>query len=523
MLKLSADRSFAHNNDDENETTSSKTGTTSAPGDAKREQSLLNLRNDVMGSYESFGGPFGDKPLVYADWTASGRCIGKVEAYMENELIPLYGNTHTTTSITGHQSTYFRHEARQIIAESVNAKVTGKAACDVVLFTGHGTTAAVAKLVAMLGFQFPFPKGCDETLRPVVFTSMYEHHSNLLPWRESEADVVTIDYCPSHGVCLRSLKEKLTQYASRKTIIGSFSASSNVTGIMTNVDAVSVLLHQFGGYVFFDYASAAPYVKMDMNPSSGGQDPLAYKDAIMFSGHKFVGGPGTPGVLVVKKTLLPPPTAAPSDGGGGGTVFYVTEDHHRYLNNKEEREEPGTPNLLSDAKLGLVMHIKQTIGAQWIEAEELRQFRYVLGRLHAIPGVVVMGQERQLNDGRATTGTAAAAPPAAKHLPVFSFLVRCGDRFLHYQFVCALLNDLFGVQARGGCMCAGPFSQILLGLDPATNEAIEALLLEKHEVLRPGYTRMSFPFFVDQLEVDYVLDAVAFVAEHGWKFLPLYQ
>ena len=268
---------------------------------------------------------------MYVDWTASGKCVKKLETYVSENVMTLYGNTHTTTSITGHQSTCFRHEARQIVAESVNAKVTGRAAEDVVIFTGNGTTAAFNKLVMALGLHIPLPAGYEETYRPVVFTSSYEHHSNLLGWRESVAEVVTIKYDPVTGVSLSDLANQLNLYASRKLKIGSFSAASNVTGILTDTNAVSNLMHRAGGLAFFDYATAAPYVKMDMNPVSLGDDaPYIYKDAIVFSGHKFVGGPGCPGVLIVKRTVLPAQNSLPTFPGGG-TVFYVTEDHHRWF------------------------------------------------------------------------------------------------------------------------------------------------------------------------------------------------
>ncbi len=482
----------------------------------KINTTIESIRSDIMGVYDSFGGPFGDKPIVYADWTASGRSINKIENYLLNEVLPSYGNTHTTTSNTGHQSTCYRHEARQIIAESVNAKVTGKAAVDVVIFTGNGTTAAVKKLVQSLGLHLPFPVDADESQRPVVFTSSYEHHSNLLPWRESVADVVTIAYSPVTGVCLSDLEAQLLLHKHRKVKIGTFSATSNVTGILTAVDAVSILLHLHGALAIFDYATAAPYVHIDMNPvqlesgSGNTHSNLAYKDAVFFSGHKFLGGPGCPGVLIAKRRLMPQAGETPTTAGGG-TVFYVTDEHHRYLSNREEREEGGTPQILGDVKLGLAMHLKQSVGAQWIQSEELRISQYVQNRLQSeSQDVVLVGRER-----------GSSLP--VNTLPVFSFLIRCADRFLHFHYVCVLLNDLFGVQARGGCMCAGPFSQQLLGIGRKHNEAFETALLEKHEVLRPGYTRLSLPYWTAQEEVDYVVDAILFVAQHGWKFLSMYR
>jgi selenocysteine lyase/cysteine desulfurase len=441
-----------------------------------------------------------------------------------DEVLPFYGNTHTTTSVTGHQSTCFRHEARQLVAESVNAKITGRAAADVVLFTGNGTTAAAHKLVESLGLKTPLPPGSDESLRPVVFTSSYEHHSNLLPWRESVADVVTVDYCTRQGVSLPHLRSLLFQYKSRRLKIGAFSAASNVTGVLTDVDEVSVVLHQANAFAVFDYATAAPYVRMDMNPVRVNNPGLAYKDAILFSGHKFIGGPGSPGVLVAKKSLLLPQDEAPTRPGGG-TVFFVSEGRHRYLSNREEREEAGTPAVLGDIRLGMIMHIKSSVGAAHVHDAELRLEFYARQRLQEHPSIVLLGRLPAIDatEGDSNGSGCGSSSENAHHLPIFSFLIRCDQRFLHYNFVCALLNDMFGVQARGGCQCAGPFSQKLLGLSAGASRALEAALLDKAETLRPGYSRISFPYWASRQEIDYVIDSVLFVAKHGWLFLPFYR
>jgi selenocysteine lyase/cysteine desulfurase len=472
------------------------------------QQYLERLRNDIVGGKSTFQGPYGQRPIIYCDWTASGRCLQSIELYLQKEVLPLYGNTHTTTSITGHQSTCFRDEARKIVAESVNAKITGRASEDLVLFTGNGTTGAIRKLILALGLHTPLPPSSDDNLdRPVIFVSYYEHHSNLLSWRETVADVISIKYSPETGVCLKDLEDKLDQFKLRRLKIGSFSAASNVTGILTDVVRVSIRMHKAGGLVFFDYATAAPYVKIDMNPALVGEDSIyAYKDAIFFSGHKFLGGPGSPGVLIVKSKVMPSRDSMPTEPGGG-TVFYVTNDHHRYLSNKTEREEAGTPNLLGDVKLGLAMHVQSTIGISWIEREELHISHLIQSKLEKLERLVVLGRCGNIG----------------KHLPIFAFLVRFGDRFLHYNFVCALLNDLFGIQARGGCSCAGPLSQDILGISHEANKDIELALLDKHEVLRPGYTRVSFPYWIGMAEIEYVVDAIEFVATHGWCFLPQYK
>lgn len=514
----------------------------------ERAKILSNLRSadGIIGHLDQFISPFeahSVKPLLYVDWTASARCVKDIEDYVQREVMPFYGNTHTTTSIIGHQSTCFHDEARQIVAQATNAKVTGKAWEDAVIFTGSGTTAAVDKLIQSLGLNNPAflfdedeenenDDGGDGNIsksqyRPIVFTTSYEHHSNLLPWRESSADVVTIAYNESTGVDLLDLEQKLQKYRHRKIKIGAMSAASNVTGILTAVDEVCILLHSYNAWAFFDYATAAPYVRIDMNPTS--VNPLAYKDGIYFSGHKFLGGPGSPGALIVKRNILLDKNTPPSVVGGG-TVFYVTEDHHRYLSVLEHREEGGTPNLIGDIKLGLAMHLKQSIGARWIEEEELRLSQLVWNRLQQNDHVVLVGRG---NSGESST--------VGRYLPIFSFLVKPDVRvpimgsnsedfnhirspyFLHHNFVCALLNDLFGVQMRGGCQCAGPFSQQLLGLSGTANRELEAALLEKHELLRPGYTRFSIPFWMSEKEVEYVLDAVDFVANHGVEFMPVYR
>ena len=479
--------------------------------DLRSNELVSFLREDIIGTNAPFRGPYGEKPTLYCDWTASGRCLKSIEGFVQSEVLPLYGNTHTTTSITGHQSTCYRDEARKLVAQAVNARITGRASEDVVLFVGNGTTGAIAKLITSLGLMLPLPSACDPNIdRPVIFVSSYEHHSNLVSWRETVAEVVVIAYHPLTGVSLLDLESKLQLYSHRKCKIGSFSAASNVTGVLTDVNSVSIVMHKAQGLVFFDYATAAPYVKIDMNPPLESEDSgMTYKDGIFFSGHKFIGGPGTSGVLVVKSRILPPRTGPPSEPGGG-TVFYVADSHQRYLSNRVEREEAGTPNLISDVKLGLVMHLYISIGSDWIEREELRISSSVYAQLSSLPRVVLLGRPLEHST-------------SSKHLPIFSFLICFGSKFLHYNFVCALLNDLFGIQSRGGCSCAGPLSQSILGINASVNQDIEMLLLDKNEVYRPGYTRLSFPYFMEDSEIQFVVACIEFISLHGWKFLPQYK
>ncbi|ETI36476.1 hypothetical protein F441_17267 [Phytophthora nicotianae CJ01A1] len=462
------------------------------------EQLLHDIAENMIGRNVPFETPFGTKAQCYADYTASGKAIESIETFIRNEVMPTYGNTHTTTSVTGLQTTSFREEARQIIGKAVNARLHGTGVRDVVLFSGQGCTSAINKFITALGLN-TMRRHHRPNKRPVVFTCPFSHHSNLLPWRELYAvDVVEIPEAKTGGLDLKELERQLQSYQNRELKIGTFAAASNLTGMLADVDKVSKLLHKYGALSCWDYATCAPYVDVDMNP----KDPAAYKDAVFFSGHKFVGGPGSPGVLVVKRKLMSNevPTMP-----GGGTVLFVTEKAHSYLANKVEREEGGTPDILGSIRLGLAFELKQRVGPKHImdlERQHVRHVREVLGKNE---NIILLGHDN------------------VDQLPIFSFLVRFGDRFLHHNFVCALLNDLFGIQARGGCQCAGPFGARLLGLSREHITALGYAVVAKDEVLKPGVARMSFPYFADEGEVEYILDAVNFVADHGWKFLPKYE
>jgi selenocysteine lyase/cysteine desulfurase/tRNA(Ile)-lysidine synthase TilS/MesJ len=468
-------------------------------------------------------------PLVYCDQTASNRPLNSIEQYINQVCLPLYGNTHTNTSITGSQSTAFCAEARQIVAEATNAKITGKASLDIVLFAGNGTTSAVELLIDCMGLRSPH---ISPDQSPVVFVGPYEHHSNLLPWRESGCHIVMVPECPkTFQVDMNALERLLKDSAyDGRVKIGTFSAASNVTGKVSDVDAIAALLHSHGALAFFDYATGAPYLPINMNPAPTPNYPsasLVAKDAIYFSPHKLVGGVGTPGVLIVKKHLVH--QVNPPSKSGGGTVFYVTSTHHRFLSNRIERYEGGTPNVPGILRTGLAFLLKRQVERRYAQLapdshKSLIQFEFqtynTVARtlIERAPNLVLLGD----------------ASPRTPHLPIFSFLIRCGKRFLHYNFVCALLNDVFGIQSRGGCQCSGPYSQRLLGLTLPdidkpndTNEKLEYALVhfkERAELLRPGFTRISLPFKgLRDIEVDYVVNALVWIAKFGWMMMPQYR
>ncbi len=458
---------------------------------------LAQIRRSVIGEGLPISTPFGQKPLVYADYTASGRGLTFIEAFIQHRVLPGYANTHTETSFTGRQSTALREQARQQIRSAVNGTAQHK-----VIFAGSGATAAIDKLIGMLNLRLPpqldgqhgFDQQIEDSQRPVVFIGPYEHHSNELIWRESITTLVSIPLDNQGQIDQCQLALELQRYADRPLKIGSFSAASNVTGIKSDVRTISELLHRHGALAFWDYAAAAPYVAIDLQAQG--------QDALFISPHKFIGGPGTPGVLVVNEQILTNTIPAVP---GGGTVVYVTPEDHCYSTDIERREEGGTPAIVESIRAGLVFQLQQQVGTAQIEALEHGFMQRALHRWEQHSAIEVLG------------GT------EAERLSICSFQIHHQGKPLHYGFVVALLNDLFGIQARGGCSCAGPYGHHLLGLTMADSKALEARLLAGDSVLRPGWTRLNFNYFIDEASFDYLVRAVELVAEYGWCLLPFYQ
>ncbi len=463
-----------------------------------------SIRKSVIGDRHSIATPFGKKPLVYADYTASGRALEFIEEYIQHQVLPFYANTHTETSYTGAQTTAFREQARAEIRRAVNAGDE-----DRVIFCGSGATAAISKLIDILNLRLPADLSKRYALleqippeeRPVVFIGPYEHHSNELPWRESIAELVVIPLDSDGMMDVEVLEEKLQLYKDRSLKIGSFSAASNVTGIKTDVDVVARLLHRYNALSFWDYAAAGPYIGIDM-AGSVGKIGDSSKDAIFLSPHKFIGGPGTPGVLVAKQQLLQNSVPVVP---GGGSVVYVTPEDHRYIDSAERREEAGTPAIVESIRAGLVFKLQQAVGTREIERREKDFIRRATERWNENKNIKILGNN------------------AAPRLSIVSFLIKYKDKDLHYSFIAALLNDLFGIQARGGCSCAGPYGHTLLGMDMAYSKSLEHQLLQNQMILRPGWVRLNFNYFIDENTFEYLLQAVELVADHGWRFLPFYK
>jgi selenocysteine lyase/cysteine desulfurase len=478
------------------------------------------LRKQIVGIDSTFDTPFGKRLMVYCDYTASGRCLHFVERYLQG-LQRIYANTHTEDDLTGRSMTRLLHEAEAAIKQAVNAGPKGR-----IVACGTGATGAIDKLQQIMGIALPPASraelergledcfGADQALRfwrhhesrrPVVFVGPYEHHSNEVSWRQGLATVVEVALSEDGGIDVGDLERllKAPEYQNRQRI-GSFSAASNVTGMRTPVREIARLLHEHGAYACFDYAASGPYVEIDMNPA-GEPEGDASLDAIFVSPHKFLGGPGASGILVFNERLYH--TELPPSVCGGGTVDYVSPSDQDFIADIEEREKAGTPGVLQTLKAALAFEIKRAVGVPAIEAREHRLLSHAAKRWAANERIELLGN-----------------PDMSRRVGIVSFNLKGPEgRYLHPKFTTALLNDLFGIQSRAGCSCAGPYGHRLLGIDTETSDRYRAWVRKGYQGIKPGWCRVGFHYAMDDAEADFVIDAVDFLASFGHHFLPLYD
>lgn len=461
----------------------------------KNLQKYFNkFRENIVGIDATFESPFGEQKLIYADWIASGRLYAPIEDKIKNQFGPLVGNTHSEASETGRTMTIAYHEAHNLIKSHVNADTN-----DVIITTGSGMTSALAKFQRILGLKVPeqLSSFCNMPIeeRPVVFLTHMEHHSNQTPWLESLCEVVVIEPDENLYIDPENLRKEIKKYEHRKMKIGSFSACSNVTGIITPFHDLAEIMHEFGGYCFVDFAASAPYVEIDMHPPKKEQK----LDAIFFSPHKFLGGPGSSGVLIFCKSLYK--NRIP-DHPGGGTVQWTNPwGEHSYFDDIELREDGGTPGFLQAIRTALSIRLKEQMNVTKIHEREAQLIDKARDGLRNIEGLNILGD----ND--------------LERIGVFSFYI-IG---LHHNLIVKLLNDRYGIQVRGGCSCAGTYGHFLLNVDWETSHRITEKINKGDLSEKPGWVRMSIhPTMTDE-ELEIILEAIKEVSLHADEWIEDYK
>lgn len=446
---------------------------------------MTRLREGLIGEGVMIPGFAGDVPLVYADFVASGRALRQVEDYVAEQVLPYYANSHTEASFCGGYMTRLRREARAEIARLTSAGDD----CSVI-FAGSGATAGLNRLVSLFGVA--------DAVSPVVFIGPYEHHSNILPWRESKATIVEIPEDAAGGPDLRALEAALEHYRESDLKIGSFSVASNVTGIVTDPDPVTRLLKAQGALSVWDYAGGGPYLLIDM---ANGTD--AEKDAVVVSPHKFPGGPGASGLLILRKSAV---RADKPSWPGGGTVSFVSPWSHEYSTDIATREEAGTPNVVGDIRAALVFLVKEAAGLDAIAEREHQLNQLALQGWSDNQSLTLLGVESE------------------HRLPIFSFLVKdANGQPVHQQLFTRMLSDIYGVQARGGCACAGPYAHRLLGINQEASQALHDALRAGEEMLKPGWVRLNFSYMMTDEKAAYIIDSVNELTASVGDYLDAYQ
>ncbi|WP_321286821.1 aminotransferase class V-fold PLP-dependent enzyme [uncultured Sunxiuqinia sp.] len=459
------------------------------------EKYFKPFRENIIGIDQTFSSPFGEPKILYADWIASGRLYGPIEQKMLEQFGPFVANTHTETSETGALMTKAYQLSHRIIKEHVNAGPN-----DVIITAGFGMTTVINKFQRILGLKngkVPGSKNIEETEKPVVFITHMEHHSNHTSWYETIADVVIIEPDENLQVSTENLRKKLEEYKGRTFKIGAFTACSNVTGIRTPYAEMAKIMHEFGGVAFIDFAASAPYETIDMHP----KDAMMKLDAVLFSPHKFLGGPGSSGVLVFDKSMYRNPVP---DHPGGGTVDWTNPwGKYKYVDNIEVREDGGTPGFLQSIKTALCFQLKDQMGVENIMQREVELLTLAFDGLDSIPDVKILANEER------------------DRLGVISFYVQG----IHYNLLVQLLNDKYGIQVRGGCACAGTYGHFLLEVTAERSDAITDKINHGDMSEKPGWVRWSLHPTMTNAEVELFIaalkDIISNISDYSKNYKPV--
>jgi selenocysteine lyase/cysteine desulfurase len=464
------------------------------------EKYFDSFRRNIIGFDAEIETPYGSRKLIYADWIASGRLYRPIEKRISEDIGPMVGNTHSESTATGKTMTEAYHLAQKIVKRHVNANDN-----DILIFTGTGMTSAIAKLQRFLGLKVPeqainfcaYANGnynkCRDIpndKRPVVFLTHTEHHSNHTSWFETLADVVVLEPSSNLTVDPDTLRKEIVKYKDRPLLLGSFSACSNVTGYFPPYYELAQIMHEHNGYCFVDFAASAPYVDIDMHPA----EEIKQLDAIFFSPHKFLGGPGSSGVLIFNKELYKNDIP---DSPGGGTVKWTNRwGGYSYITDIEVKEDGGTPGFLQGIKAALAISLKEKMGTSNIKKREKELIELTFNELSSIEGLHIL------------------APDIKERLGVFSFYI---DN-IHHNLFTRILNDHFGIQVRGGCSCAGTYGHFLLNVDFNMSKEITDKIDAGDLSMKPGWVRLSIHPTMTDDELLFILDAIRQTVSNAEKW-----
>ncbi|HEY4548958.1 MAG TPA: aminotransferase class V-fold PLP-dependent enzyme [Bacillus sp. (in: firmicutes)] len=461
------------------------------------EKHFQFFRKNIIGNEQLIDTHYGEKKIHYADWAASGRLYMPIEEKILYQFGPYVANTHTETNVTGKSMTWAYREAKNIIKKHVHANEN-----DILLFEGSGMTGAIRKIQRLLGLtlheKYKKLNELKDWAKPVVFITHMEHHSNQISWEETLADVVIVPPDDSGDVSPIMLEKMIKQYEDRPLKIGSFTACSNVTGIVTPYHQLAEVMHKYNGICFIDFSASAPYIKMDMHP----KNELQHLDGIFFSPHKFLGGPGTMGVAIVSQKILQTETP---DRPGGGTVNWTTPwGEKSYISNMEEREDGGTPGFLQAIRTALAIGLKEEMGTENIVAQDKNLIQLLFTQLKQNKKIILLDQHKY------------------ERLPIISFYVEG----IHHQLIVKLLNDVHGIQVRGGCSCAGTYGHYLLNIDRQHSKSITNEIDKGHYFTKPGWVRLSLHPTMTESDVTFISTAISDVVfnvnhyKKDYEYLP---